>query len=189
MTAAGPSNLNGAMLVGLLVLGVLAGAAYWFVKNRELEQKRAEVATRQAEALKLEAIIKEVEEFQARKDSLEQRIRLINDLKKNQKNPVMLMDRVSQDLPDLVWLDTMSLKQTSISMTGRALNANAVATFVANLKSDALFDEPKLSSLARCGGGASNVFCFEKSIALRPPVTVTTDEEGTPGGDTSTGGE
>lgn len=170
-----------------MLLGLALAGGYWFVKNQELEQMRAEITVREAEAKKLEAIINEVEQYQARKENLEQRIRLINDLKRNQKNPVLIMDRISQDLPDLVWLDTMVLKQTAISMTGRALNANAVATFVANVKQDALFQEPKLSSLNRCGsGGGVNVFCFEMSVVLKPvpqpDETAVPEEEGTPGG-------
>lgn len=188
--SSGPSNLNGLLLIGLLILGALAGGAYWFMKNQELKNKQAEVALREAEAKKLESIIKEVEEYQARKDSLEQRIKLINDLKKNQKNPVMLMDRVSWDLPDLVWLETMDLKQTSINVTGRALNANAVATFVANIKGDPLFQEPKLSTLARCAvAGGINVFCFEMSVVLIAPELPeegdAAAEEGTPGGESA----
>lgn len=178
-------------MVGLLVLGVVAAGAYWFVKNSQLTEKQAEVAAREAEAKELEAIIKEVEEYTARKDSLEQRIKLINDLKRNQKNPVMLMDRVSWDLPDLVWLESMDLKQTSINVSGRALNANAVATFVANVKGDTLFQEPKLSSLSRCAvSGGVNVFCFEMSVALIPPALpqeAEAAEEGTPGGESAAG--
>ena len=56
-----------------------------------------------------EAIIAEVEAFQRRKDSLQSRIDLINQLKQNQKGPVRIMDRISQDLPDLVWLDKMTV--------------------------------------------------------------------------------
>lgn len=184
--SSGPSNLNGILIVGFLVLGALIAGGYWFWKNQELEKRQAEIVVREEEAKKLEAIIEEVERFEARKKSLEQRIKLINDLKKNQKNPVMIMDRISQDLPDLVWLDSMSLAQTKINMTGKALNANAVAAFVANVKQDSLFLEPSLSSLSRCGGGEGvNVFCFEMSVTLKPvetPEEESTGEEGTPGG-------
>jgi hypothetical protein len=33
--AAGPSNINNVLLVGLLVVGLVLSAGYWFVKHRE----------------------------------------------------------------------------------------------------------------------------------------------------------
>ena len=146
---AGPANINGLLIVGFLVAGILAAGGYWFLRWNELKQKEAEVAVKRSEAEKLESIIREVEEFQRRKESLEQRIALINDLKRNQKNPVKILDRISQDLPDLVWLDRMRLDGMMIELEGRALNPNAVANFVINLKADPLFNERHLAAANR----------------------------------------
>lgn len=167
----GPTNLNGLLIVSLIALGLIAGGAYYFVKKSELSRKQAEVSSRRDEAAKLESIIKEVEDFQRRKDSLEQRIALINDLKKNQKNPVKILDRISADLPDLVWLDQMSLDGRTLKITGRALNPNAVANFVSNIKADPLFEEPSVSSLtqAQVAGGV-NVYSYQMQVMLKAPA-------------------
>ena len=55
---------------------------------------------------------------------------LINQLKVNQRGPVRLMDEVSKALPDLLWLDRMECRGNSISLTGKALNPNAVANLL-----------------------------------------------------------
>lgn len=188
---AGPSNLNGLLIFSFFVLGVIGAGGYWFWKNNELSEKQAEVSRRRDEAQKLESIIKEVENFQKRKDSLERRIALINDLKKNQKNPVKILDRVSHDLPDLVWLDKMSLDAGVLRITGRALNPNAVANFVTNLKADPLFQEPSVQTVtqSRVGTGL-NVYSYEMSVALKAPPQPAEGEAGgaTEGGEsTSTG--
>lgn len=150
--AAGPSNANNILIVALLVLGLVASGGYWFLKYSVKKSKEAERDSRRAEAQKLESIIKEVEAFQARKDSLQKRIDLIKQLKANQKGPVKVLDRISQDLPDLVWLDEMTLSGSSISLTGRALNPNAIATFVENIKGDELFDEPEVGEISKQSG-------------------------------------
>jgi Tfp pilus assembly protein PilN len=59
------------------------------------------------------------------------------------------MDRISQDLPDLVWVDRMTLAGTQIAIEGRGLNPNAVATFVENIKADPMFDEPEVSQITQ----------------------------------------
>ena len=145
----GPSNLNSMFLIGGLVLGALIALGWWFVENRKLADRRETVVTKQGEAQRLEAIIKEVEDYQKRKDSLQKRIDLINQLKQNQKGPVRIMDRISQDLPDLVWLDHLNMSGGAITIDGRGLNPNAIANFVENVKNDALFEEPDLSSVTQ----------------------------------------
>jgi len=145
--AGGPSNLNTMLVVAGLALGAVVGGGWWVIEKNKLSDRRGQVATKQVEAQRLESIIKEVEEYQKRKDSLQKRIDLINQLKQNQKGPVKIMDRVSQDLPDLVWLDRMNMSGGLITISGRGLNPNAIANFVENIKNDPLFEEPDLSSL------------------------------------------
>src|SRR5947208_15258218 len=79
--------------------------------------------------------------------SLQKRIDLINQLKQGQKGPVRIMDQISKDLPDLVWLDHLGLSGGVVTIDGRGLNPNAIANFVENIKSDPFFEEPDLSSV------------------------------------------
>jgi len=147
--AAGPSNANNIVILSLLGLGLVAGGLWWYKKNSDLKERQATVANKEAEAKHLEAIIKQVEDYTKRKESLQKRIDLINQLKQNQKGPVKVMDHISQDLPDLVWLDTMSMTGGLIVLNGRGLNPNAVANFVDNIKNDPLFEEPELQHLTQ----------------------------------------
>ncbi len=73
------------------------------------------------------------------------------------------MDRISQDLPDLVWLDTMTMQGGLISISGRGLNPNAVANFVDNVKNDPLFEEPDLQHLTQAGT-APVVYTFDMTF-------------------------
>lgn len=151
--AAGPSNINNLLIVGLLVVGLVLSGGYWFIKHREEVAKKQQIAEQQAEADKLQKIIQEVENFQKRKDSLQKRIDLINQLKQNQKGPVRIMDRISQDLPDLVWLDKMTLDGTHITLDGRALNPNAFANYIDAIKADPMFDEPEVNGVTEQPAG------------------------------------
>ena len=145
--AAAPSNINNMLVVGGLIAGAVVGGGWWLVERNKLSDRKDQVATKTAEAQRLEAIIKEVEGYQRQKESLQRRIDLINQLKQNQKGPVKIMDRVSQDLPDLVWLDKLVESGGLITINGRGLNPNAIANFVENIKNDPLFEEPDLSSM------------------------------------------
>jgi len=137
------------LIIAGLAIGVVVGGGWWVIERNRLSDLRDQVAAKTVEAQRLESIIKEVEEYQRRKDSLQRRIDLINQLKLNQKGPVKIMDRVSQDLPDLVWLDKMNMSGGLITLTGRGLNPNAIANFVEAIKKDPLFEEPDLSSMSQ----------------------------------------
>lgn len=153
VSAVGPNaaKVNNILIIACLAVAVLLAAGYWFWNKRELSQRQEIVAQRTAEAQKLEAIIKEVDDYQKRKDSLQQRIDLINQLKQNQKGPVRVMDQISRNLPDLVWLDNMTINAGRITIDGRGLNPNAIALFIENIKNDPFFEEPQVGSVAQAG--------------------------------------
>jgi Tfp pilus assembly protein PilN len=147
--SAGPTNLNNVFLAGGLIIGIVIAGGWWFLENRKLAERQEAVARNQEEAKRLEQIIKEVNDYQKQKESLQQRIDLINQLKQNQKGPVRLMDHISQDLPDLVWLDKMSVNGGLVTIDGRGLNPNAIANFVESIKNDPMFEEPDLGNVTQ----------------------------------------
>jgi len=149
--AGGPSGggANNVLMVGGLILGVLIAGGWWYMQKRTLAERMETVAQKQDEAKRLEQIIKDVADYQKQKTSLEKRIDLIKQLKQNQRGPVQLMDHISQDLPDLVWLDKMSVSGGLVTIEGRGLNPNAIANFVENVKNDPMFEEPDLSSVTQ----------------------------------------
>lgn len=161
----GASNINNILIVGMLVLGLVAGVGYWFAKKNQLAERKDVIAQREVEAQKLEQIIKEVEDYQKRKDSLQQRIDLIEQLKQNQKGPVRIMDQISRDLPDLVWLDRMDITAGTISLSGRGLNPNAIALFVENVKNDPFFEEPQLGTMQQVSN-APVVYSFDMTFGF-----------------------
>ena len=165
MGGAGAGNINNIMIIAGLVIGILAAAGYWFWNKRELTQRQQVADQRTVEAQKLEGIIKEVEDYQKRKDSLQQRIDLINQLKQNQKGPVRIMDQISRDLPDLVWLDTMDITSGRVSIAGRGLNPNAIALFIENIKNDPYFEEPNVGSVTQISA-APLVYSFDMNFAF-----------------------
>jgi type IV pilus assembly protein PilN len=179
--AAGPGNLNNILIVGLVIVGAVVSLGYWLYAKRNLANTQATMEQRKLEAQKLESAINAVNDFQKKKDNLQKRIDLINQLKQNQKGPVRIMDQVSRDLPDLVWLDTMNITSGHISLTGRGLNPNAIALFVANVKQDPFFEEPKVGTITQQSPNPP-VYTFDMNFGF----TYTAKTPGQPGAATGT---
>ena len=161
----GGANVNNVLVVGLTILGVLIAAGYWYWQKRERDSRLEIQAQRETEAKKLESIIAEVEDYQRRKDSLQNRIDLINQLKANQKGPVRIMDQISRDLPDLVWLDNMTIDAGRVSIAGRGLNPNAIALFIENIKNDPFFEEPTVGAVTQVSVSPM-VYTFDMNFAF-----------------------
>jgi Tfp pilus assembly protein PilN len=140
------------LALGLLV-GVVALALYWWIWTQRVEAKQAQVTAAQKEVAALASVIKEVEDYKAKKAELERKIGIINDLKANQRGPVRVMDYISRALPELLWLDRMRMTANTIEIEGRAFNTNAVANFIENLDKVPEFDEPTLKSTEQQTGG------------------------------------
>lgn len=187
MPGGGTTNVNNLLVIGLLVVGALVAAGYWFIEQRKLSDRQETVRVRTAEAAKLESVIREVEAYQRQKDSLQKRIDLINQLKQNQKGPVRIMDRISQDLPDLVWLDRMNVNNGQITLNGRGLNPNAIANFVENIKNDPFFEEPQVGSVAQASV-VPLVYAFDMDFSFTYQAKTPGAAPGTTTGATTTTG-
>ncbi len=148
------------VLMGVTALGLLVvGGRYGLLENR-ISTLAEEVQTFQKEVDELAPIIKEVEEFKAKKVELERKVQVINRLKANQRGPVRIMDYVSRALPELLWLNRLQVGSQSITISGEAFNTNAVANFMENLDRFPEFREPVLRDTSQKG----SIYTFTLSL-------------------------
>ena len=145
----GGFDLSSTLLMVLALLGLLAGLGHNLLLGRKEEALKIEVAEAQVEVDRLAPIIKEVEEFKAKKAELQLKVDVIGNLKENQRGPVEIMDKVSRALPELLWLNKMQVVASDISLEGQAFNTNAVANFIENLDKVPEFQEPVLQDTAQ----------------------------------------
>lgn len=152
------------ILVAILVVGVgVAGFWWWSLASTEAEWVRKhDEADKELE--RLEEIRKKGEEYKAQKALLAKKIDLITDLKKMQAVPVHILDKVSRNLPDFVWLDSLSAGKNQIKIGGKATTFNAVSLFYNNLTGSGYFDNVQLGRTSEGSGGVSfSLTCEFKS--------------------------
>ena len=168
-----PSGLrmNNVLFFGAMALGVLYIAIFGGLALAERSRLNDDIAKARLEAERLKSIIEEVKEYEEKKANLESKIQLINALKTNQKGPVRLMDEISKALPDLVWLTGLDLANNQITMRGKTLSPNAVATYLENLKKSPFFAEPVFKSLGQ-DGGSSGTYSWEMSLTFIPSAVL-----------------
>jgi len=164
-------NVNNALILGCLALAmVYCGLMYFKISGRKALLE-GQILEAQKEQSRLQKILEEVAKFEKKKANLQKKIELINDLKRNQKGPVRIMDEVSRMVPDLLWLDTLDVKLDALTVKGRALNLNAIANFIDNVKGNQYFSEPNLQDISQTVGPSYEfqlTFTFQLPDAKKP---------------------
>jgi len=127
------------LLVGILLLGVIVASVWWWSSSNKLENWQVKHVEADRELQRLEEIRKKGEEYKSRKAELARKIELITTLKKQQAVPVHILDQVSKNLPDFLWLESMSVNNNKITLSGKATSYNAVTNFYNNLSDSGYF--------------------------------------------------
>jgi type IV pilus assembly protein PilN len=123
----------------LLLLAVLfIGWRYWAV-TRDSNALDAEIAAAQSETSRLHSVILQVQQFEQRKAQLQQRVVLIEQLRKGQTGPVHMLDQISRALPQMLWLTELKQAGGDVLIDGRCTTLTGLSEFVSNLEASGYF--------------------------------------------------
>src|SRR3954462_5257742 len=123
----------------ILVLAVLfIGWRYWAL-SRDSSAIDAEIAAAQQETTRLHSVIQQVQQFEQRKAQLQQRVTLIEQLRKGQTGPVHMLDQISRALPQMLWLIELKQNGSDVTIDGRATSISGLYEFVSNLEASGYF--------------------------------------------------
>jgi type IV pilus assembly protein PilN len=123
----------------ILVLALLfVGWRYWTL-TRDANQIDAEIAAAQQETTRLHSVILQVQQFEQQKAQLQQRVVLIETLRKGQTGPVHMLDQVSRALPQMLWLTELKQTGTDVTLDGMCTTLTGLSEFVSNLEASGYF--------------------------------------------------
>jgi len=122
----------------LVLTGVVIGWRYLEIakESRKLDD---DIAKAQTEATRLHGVIQQVQQFEQQKAQLQQRVVLIEQLRKSQTGPVHMLDQVSRSMPPMLWLTSLKQDEASITIDGRSTSQTGVSDFVGNLEGSGYF--------------------------------------------------
>jgi type IV pilus assembly protein PilN len=147
------------VVCSLILVATLVGVGWWYWSlSTASAQVNNEIAAADQEAARLRSLLAEVQDFEAQRAQLQQRVRLIEQLRSGQSVPVQLLDHVSRSLPDMLWLTDMTQDGSVVTIQGRSNTLIALSDFVGNLGTGALFRKPieiVNSQVESAGGGGS----------------------------------
>jgi type IV pilus assembly protein PilN len=137
---AGAQVTIGCTLILIATVGLI-GWRYWALGHDSADLD-AQIGAAQQETGRLHSVIQQVQQFEQRRAQLQQRVVLIEQLRKGQTGPVHMLDQVSRALPPMLWLT--ELKQNDkvpgeVTIDGRCTTLTGLSDFVANLEATGYF--------------------------------------------------
>lgn len=126
-----------------LILLLSAGTIVWRWQALAAAstQLDVDISAAQQETIRLHSVIGDVQKFEQRRTQLQQRVTLIEQLRKDQAGPVHMLDQLSLAIPSMMWLT--DLKQSpggvEVLIDGRSTGLTTLSDFVANLEASGYF--------------------------------------------------
>jgi type IV pilus assembly protein PilN len=125
----------------LVLAALIVGWWYWSIQRQSADLDQ-QIAQAEQETVRLRSVLQQVQQFDQRRAQLQQRVTLIEQLRKGQTGPVHLLDHLSRQLPDTMWLLELRQIGAEVVVEGRCTSLNALSDFVAGLEASGLFERP-----------------------------------------------
>lgn len=124
------------ILGALVLLGAGIGNYIWLSstedRSKRLEQKIAET---QARITELEKVIGEVNNINKRKKEVEDKLKVLNELRKGRSGPVRMLDALATSIPNKVAINSFDESNSAVRLAGKAVSHEDVAEFMKSLSS------------------------------------------------------
>ena len=134
------------ILVGIAIMGLAVGAVavQWLAATRTINQLDEEINQLTQEKARLAPIIVQVEEYKAKLAELEEKERIIERLKSEREGPVRMLEALSSELPDFVWLTELTQRAGMVTIDGMAASLVSIADYIRKLEDNEWFQNVEL---------------------------------------------
>ena len=134
------------MIFVLCIVVLVAGLAFlqWKTTN-EKEEKTAQIAVIKNEIAYHKSLTTEVDKAKEAQKILQDKLNVINTLRKEKVSPARVLDELSIQKPDRMTFESVKKDGMKLGIEGVALDDETIASFMTNLRNSKLFRNVDLS--------------------------------------------
>jgi len=126
----------------LILSIVVLLAAFVFIQiglNKKIEDTVVQNAKKKDEIAKYKSLTTEVEKKKEEQRMLQNRLDIINSLRRDKARAAKILDELSIDKPEKIQLESLKKVGTKLGIEGIALDDETIANFMTNLRKSKLF--------------------------------------------------
>jgi type IV pilus assembly protein PilN len=154
-----------------VALGLVALIFFYMSLQRQLSEENARIKTLQAQKADLMQIKAQVDQFEAQKKVLTQRVQTIEQLQRDRTGGQELLDEIASTVSrtENLWLTTMVRKGNNLSLDGASGSLNSVANFITALKRSGYFQKVEIKESRQDDKAAGvQTFTFQLTAEISP---------------------
>ncbi len=138
-----PAAQRVTIVASLIILTTFLGIGWKFWSlHQDSVRVDDDLAKGEREMQQLRSVLAQVQKFESSKAQLQQRVTLIEQLRRGQSGPVHMIDEIGKALPERLWLTEMTQKGDDVVLAGMTTSFTGLSDFVANLETSAWFKKP-----------------------------------------------
>jgi type IV pilus assembly protein PilN len=151
-------------IIFLVLLLILVGIGNYFWYNKvdgDLTAMDQQIARTRGEIAQLEKTIGEVKSIKEDKKALEDKLKILDSLKKGRSGPVRVMDDLATIIPAKVWMVDYAETGGAVTMVGRAASYEDLSAFSKKLKESKHFSNINIKNARQAADGTVdwNITC------------------------------
>jgi type IV pilus assembly protein PilN len=154
-----------------VALGLVALIFFYMSLQKQLSEENARIKTLQAQKADLMQIKAQVDQFEAQKKVLTQRVQTIEQLQRDRTGGQELLDEIASTVSrtENLWLTTMVRKGNNLSLDGASGSLNSVANFITALKRSGYFQKVEIKESKQDDKAAGvQTFTFQLTAEISP---------------------
>ena len=138
-----PAAQRVTIAASLILIATFLLVGWWFWSLHQASVRvDDDLAKGEHEMQQLRSVLTQVQKFEASKAQLQQRVTLIEQLRRGQSGPVHILDEISKAVPERLWFTDLTQKGDDIVLAGMTTSLTGLSDLVANLERSAWFKKP-----------------------------------------------
>ena len=142
------------LFVLLLILAGIGNVLWHSRVDSELTAVNRQISSTKAEIAQLEKTIGEVKSIKEDKKALEDKLKILDTLKKGRTGPVKVLDELATVIPQKVWILDFAEQNGGVTITGQAVSYEDLSTFSKKLKASRHFTNITIKTARQRPDGA-----------------------------------
>ena len=127
------------VLILSIVLLVVALGVIQYLLEKERDDTLAQISNTKKEIAYYKSLTTEVTKAKEAQKTLQEKLNIINSLRKAKSGPAKVLDELSIDKPEKIHLESVKKEGSKLGIEGIAMDDETIANFMTNLRKSKLF--------------------------------------------------
>lgn len=172
-------QIGGMLFLFIGVLALLAAGGWYQAQN--IKDLRGKVATLEKVKKSYAPTLKKIATLKKNREEFDRKTSIIKQLKQDSSLTVRVLDEVARKIDNKrMWLLTLQQENTSLRLSGVALDNRTIAQFMDSLKSSEFVRDVSLTSSSLKVVAGKDLKSFALVCAVSPPSQTKNDTAGDP---------